>query len=68
MKKEKPKVIAQKLWAVAYANGGWIDPSSVRHTRRQAIAAFCSDPAGYDWDYWKAQGARPVKIVVSGAP
>lgn len=59
------KARKQKLWAVAYEAGGYIDPTSVRGTRRDAIAAFCSDPAGYRWDYWKARGAVPVKVSLA---
>ncbi len=59
------KVRKQKLWAIAYEAGGYIDPYSIRPLRRDAIAAFCSDPAGQKWDYWKSRGAVPVKVSVS---
>lgn len=59
------KARKQKLWAIAYEAGGYIDPYSIRPLRRDAIAAFCSDPAGPTWGYWKARGAVPVKVSVS---
>lgn len=61
------KARKQKLWAVAYEAGGYIDPTSVRRTRREAIDAFCSDPAGFDWNYWRSRGCVPMKVWIASA-
>lgn len=55
---------ALRLWSIDYGNGN-IARSTVRPTRKEAIAAFCDCPFGpfNDWNHWRHHGCRAVRII-----
>lgn len=57
----------RRWWAVGHADGAYIDPSSIRQTRKLAIEAFCSTPTLWPkpWTFWQSRGFRAVRVTVT---
>jgi hypothetical protein len=61
------------MWAVIvrWSRSRWINWTTLRSTRKGAIAEYCAawtKPPYQDWSHWKARGYTCERVLVRLAP